>query len=177
MIKYIDDKKVCSKCKIPQSINNYYKTSDCVDGLRPSCKICDKKLKDIYIKSEGYKDKKKVWTRRNYEKNKDYIKARTTAYIKNNPHIRKRSILNYQYGLSLEDYYILVNKNDKKCHICNIAPINNVLYVDHCHVTKKIRGVLCMKCNSLLGFCNDNLEILNSAIKYLIKEQSYGVAK
>jgi hypothetical protein len=41
------------------------------------------------------------------------------------------------------------------------------LAVDHCHTTGKIRGLLCSKCNPALGAFNDNIEILNSAIKYL----------
>ena len=62
---------------------------------------------------------------------------------------------------------MLVDKNNGKCYICNEFPINKKLYVDHCHVTQKIRGVLCIKCNSLLGFCNDRIEVLDTAIKYL----------
>ena len=54
----------------------------------------------------------------------------------------------------------------KSCEICGDAKNLNV---DHCHATKKIRGILCTKCNTGLGFFRDSLERLNAAIKYLTK--------
>ena len=39
--------------------------------------------------------------------------------------------------------------------------------MDHCHKTKKIRGLLCHTCNSGLGMFKDNIEYLKNAIKYL----------
>jgi len=43
------------------------------------------------------------------------------------------------------------------------------LYVDHCHTTGKVRGLLCATCNSILGFCNDDVELLKRSIDYLKK--------
>jgi hypothetical protein len=37
----------------------------------------------------------------------------------------------------------------------------------NCHKTNKIRGLLCYKCNLILGFVNDDINILQSAIFYL----------
>jgi hypothetical protein len=39
--------------------------------------------------------------------------------------------------------------------------------VDHSHKTNKVRDLLCTKCNTLLGAVDDNVEILEKAIKYL----------
>lgn len=41
------------------------------------------------------------------------------------------------------------------------------LAVDHCHKTKKVRKLLCHKCNSALGNFEDNVMFLEEAIKYL----------
>lgn len=41
------------------------------------------------------------------------------------------------------------------------------LCIDHCHKTKKIRGLLCNKFNPLIGYADDSIEILESAIAYL----------
>ena len=39
--------------------------------------------------------------------------------------------------------------------------------VDHCHITGKIRGLLCNHCNTGLGKLGDSIESLNKAIRYL----------
>ena len=41
-------------------------------------------------------------------------------------------------------------------------------FVDHVHDrTKKVRGILCRYCNTLLGSSFDDIKILLSAVKYL----------
>lgn len=42
-----------------------------------------------------------------------------------------------------------------------------VKHLDHCHITGKIRGFLCSNCNTGLGLFKDNINLLESAIKYL----------
>lgn len=177
MIKYIGDKKICSKCKEAKDTNLFNTWKNYADGYYPSCKSCKDNAKKEWVRNnrDKYLKSKSVYSKDYYIKNRESIIKKTSEYIKKNPHIRRKSLLNYYYGLSLEAYQMLVDKNNGKCYICNEFPIKGKLYVDHCHVTQKIRGVLCIKCNSLLGFCNDNIEVLNSAIKYLIKEQSNGL--
>jgi hypothetical protein len=47
--------------------------------------------------------------------------------------------------------------------------------IDHNHETGKFRGILCLKCNSLLGMAGDSARVLAKAIGYLEKNGSYAV--
>ena len=46
------------------------------------------------------------------------------------------------------------------------------LCVDHCHTNLKVRGLLCNKCNTGIGYFKDSPELLNKAIQY-IESQDY----
>ena len=54
-----------------------------------------------------------------------------------------------------------------KCAICNST---EDLKIDHCHKTKKIRGLLCSRCNLGIGLFDDNPERLTQAAKYVLGE-------
>ena len=70
--------------------------------------------------------------------------------------------------MSSDDYFNLFEKQNNKCAICGIEfKTINEGCVDHCHNTNIIRGILCNKCNLLLGMANDNIKILENAIFYL----------
>lgn len=82
-----------------------------------------------------------------------------------------------KHGLTLETYREMVTKQNGCCKICGIHESNlhtistarNTarLVVDHCHITGKIRGALCVKCNSGIGLLNDSVELLIKASLYL----------
>ncbi len=72
------------------------------------------------------------------------------------------------YGLTLAEYDHMFDMQYGKCKICN--GVNNDkrrLYIDHDHKTGKVRGLLCHRCNSLLGYVNDAIDLLLEIISYL----------
>jgi hypothetical protein len=82
--------------------------------------------------------------------------------------------LNFQmkrnYGISLDEYYKLVKKQNGVCAICKQkqrAGRKTRLSVDHCHTTGKVRGLLCDTCNRSIGLLKDNIDVLQNAIQYL----------
>lgn len=79
--------------------------------------------------------------------------------------------LKEKYGITLSDYDIMFIEQEGKCKICdsttNAHSRNNYLDIDHCHITGKVRGLLCNKCNKAIGYFNDDPELLVKALKYL----------
>lgn len=71
------------------------------------------------------------------------------------------------YGINLEDYNRLYTQQDGKCAICKNW--EEVLSVDHCHDTERVRALLCGTCNFGLGAFKDKIELLRKAIEYLEK--------
>lgn len=81
-------------------------------------------------------------------------------------YMRARS-LKHQFGMSLQDYAALLEKQHGCCAICGKPPSKRNLAVDHCHDTKKVRGLLCCVCNLMLGHARNDTNILERAVEYL----------
>ena len=83
----------------------------------------------------------------------------------------KKYQLKTKFGLTPEQYEQMLNVQESKCGICgkHQKEFKIALAVDHDHKTNEIRGLLCSKCNRLLGDSNDNSETLLNAIQYLNK--------
>jgi hypothetical protein len=45
--------------------------------------------------------------------------------------------------------------------------VDSALEIDHDHQTGRVRGLLCHKCNTMLGMAADNPRWLQKAIEYL----------
>jgi hypothetical protein len=73
--------------------------------------------------------------------------------------------LKKKYGIDVAFYNYLYEKQGGKCAICKKS--FDTLCVDHCHTSNKVRGLLCNNCNSGIGYLEDNVEYLASAISYL----------
>ena len=101
------------------------------------------------------------------------------CYTQKNETIYKQRIRHYnlkKYGIDNDGYLALLEKQNFKCKICGISAENappvgsskgGQLCVDHNHLTNKIRGLLCSRCNTGLGLFMDDIENLESAILYL----------
>jgi Recombination endonuclease VII len=69
-----------------------------------------------------------------------------------------------KYGISAADYLDLLRVQNEKCAICRKP---GDLVIDHDHETGAVRGLLCARCNSGLGFFADAPDRLANAIVYL----------
>jgi hypothetical protein len=95
------------------------------------------------------------------------------CHYKRKPYSRKYHYFRH-YNITVEQYDALFKQQEGLCAICR-KPSERVLAVDHDHnccpgtrsCGKCIRGLLCWKCNSLLGNAGDDIQILKRASEYL----------
>lgn len=136
--------KNCPKCKRLLSEDHFHRDGKRSDGMQLWCKEC------------GLADKKyRYWHGR-----KDAVQrsARSTSLKK--------------YGLSLQAYDDMFKRQNGVCLICGEPetqrsnPRGKVdsLRVDHCHKTRKVRGLLCSRCNfGIAQFHDDPVRLMRAA--------------
>jgi hypothetical protein len=112
------------------------------------------RMKNIDKVLSSHKVSHAKWRRENPEKYK-----KTTAPCVN------RWKLYHIYAISEEVYQKMVIEQRGRCAICEDN--SRLLCIDHDHTTKQVRGLLCSKCNSGLGFFKDNTILLMKAKDYL----------
>jgi len=94
-------------------------------------------------------------------------------YRKANPEAQRKiasdASLFVQHSLRRSDYDEMLAAQGGRCAICLSGDPGKKprFFVDHCHETMEIRGLLCTSCNSGLGFLKENPKVLERAIAYL----------
>jgi hypothetical protein len=116
------------------------------------------------------------WRKKNPE---NYLRSAAKYRNNNRTKIRKYK-LGVKYGVTLEEYDVMFQKQNGKCSICGKeeTTINfgtkqvQALAVDHCHKTGKIRELLCQDCNQGLGLFNDDPDRIQKAADYIDKHKN-----
>ena len=131
-----------------------------------------KKNKDklnAYARAWRAKNAEKVaaYQKRWQQDNSDKFKAAVKRWQQDNPTAMLGAALKHKYGITVEAYDAKVRQQHGVCAICGQPPGRKKLSVDHCHTTGKIRGLLCILCNTALGKFKDDPRLLQSAINYL----------
>ncbi len=187
--------KICTKCKneFPATEEFFYKLIHGKFNLVSQCKKCMTQCSRNWDKEN--KDKLKKY-RKNYYKNnknkyrltqnqKEELSARRKEYRINNPTYKdkecftkdRRNQTLKRYNTTEKEVTELLKRQGGVCAICRKVETRKRKYdgkifdfcIDHCHETSKVRGLLCSKCNAMIGQCKNNPEILLSGIKYLRK--------
>ena len=89
----------------------------------------------------------------------------------------RRHNLKANYGLTTEEYDVMLENQGGVCAICGSKPRDILesrharLHVDHDHETGKVRELLCSSCNRALGWFREDKFILRNAINYLSKHE------
>lgn len=163
---------------VAQGICQQCRSQPALTGIR-SCAKCTEAHKKWREKN---RDKVLAIAARYREKNKEKVYDVNKRWRAQNPEAQTRHAdLNNlrkkmrEHGATVEEYEAMVAAQGGGCAICGSTDPRvkrmKRLYVDHCHGSNKIRGLLCGPCNSLLGFADDSIETLRKAIAYLEKHK------
>jgi len=126
------------------------------------CSVYGQYLKSGKTKSCGCYQKEQARANRLSHGRADKKSSEYKEYTRETHIMRK-------YKLSIDRYNAMLTEQNNKCFICGYAfgKKQGDIYVDHCHETKQVRGLLCQNCNTGLGNFKDNTEALQKAIEYL----------
>jgi len=121
------------------------------------------------------KEKQKIRADRYYKKNRDIVLKRTKKYYKDNLEKIREYKLKLYYGITLKEYENLLKKQDELCAICKEEErtidgrtgLIKRLAVDHNHKTGKVRGLLCNRCNRVIGYLGESNDLIEKIEKYL----------
>jgi hypothetical protein len=178
--------KTCIKCKRELPLEEFHVRNPVTGLRRTECKKClhaqnwarrkqkyatdpehrasIKQYKNKYRQRPEVQEKVKAYRRQHY-----YAAPAEQRKIKN-----RENMLKAKFGITAEFYDALLVAQRGVCAICG-KPETEVgnhgevrpLAVDHDHKTGKVRGLLCNKCNPMLGMANDEEIILIKAAAYL----------
>jgi hypothetical protein len=84
--------------------------------------------------------------------------------------------LRSEYGITGLEVLAMLEAQGHQCAICGDAIFRGMrgagagqggLHIDHCHDTRRVRGLLCGECNRGVGSLRDDPALLEAAAKYL----------
>ena len=185
--------KKCSCCKVFRELSEFVKSKRRQGGLTEDCKRCRYARTEAWRKRNPEKVRAygKLW--RSLSEKKEIILKNKRKYRERHPEkareqvraaVRKNKVryavknfgywLKERYGITVDQYHEIAGAQKGVCAICKRAQLcedktkfRGRLFVDHCHASGRVRGLLCFKCNVMLGCANDKIEVLLGAVKYL----------
>jgi hypothetical protein len=109
-----------------------------------------------------------VQCRAYYIRHRDEIVARTRNYHATHKEESADWGRLHKYGLSKIAFKTLIMGQGNACAICRKKEWGRSgPHVDHDHLAGKIRGILCSRCNLVLGQIEDNPKIAQAMIDYI----------
>lgn len=136
--------KICPSCEEEKPVDEFY--INVRGSLQSDCKSCA---------VEASRQRRLADPEKRYEQN-------------------RKSHLKRKYGITLEQYNQLLEKQDYCCAVCgkHETQEKKKLVVDHNHITREIRGLLCNYCNHRIVGRHRDGELLRKIADYI--EQGTG---
>lgn len=151
------------------------------EAVRKSCKKAywanpDKARAEALEYRNAHRDEVNAKQRARRLANPELFRARSNAWREAHPESRaatRRKQMLKRHGLTLADYDRMHATQQGLCMICGDPETSvkcgkvQLLSVEHCHVTGRVRGLTCNRCNRGMGLFADNPDLLRAAAAYL----------
>jgi Recombination endonuclease VII len=146
--------KKCCKCKVTKPIAGFGFNRSSADGLAGECRACRRDTHADYFSDPANVEKMRRW----HEK-----------YRADNPGMKRIQALKARYGLTVERYDGMYQKQEGRCAICgtHASELRKGLVVDHDHATGVVRALLCYSCNFAVGHLKDSPALARKTADYL----------
>lgn len=132
--------KRCTRCGETKETSCFPRNRSRPDGFGQWCKAC----KARHNAETGYSG-------RAYQRLKRDEPERLREY-------QRRARTQYRYGITWDDYEAMLERQGGRCALCGKK--HERLYIDHCHTTKRVRGLLCPRCNGNLGWYQKRVAVI-----------------
>ncbi|HEV8541293.1 MAG TPA: endonuclease VII domain-containing protein [Verrucomicrobiae bacterium] len=80
-----------------------------------------------------------------------------------------KDVGDFRYGITPAEFAAIWEAQDGLCAICaeHMRPASRWLFVDYCHTTKRVRGLLCQPCKIALGMLRESPYITRQMLDYI----------
>lgn len=120
-------------------------------------------------RQERRRARSKLWKKNNPER----VREVSRKWRESNKEKTREYKTIARYGLNSEQVSAMRKNQASRCAICGGAlKSGKSTHIDHDHRGGKVRGILCRKCNTLIGLAKENIAILHNAISYLQKHNN-----
>jgi hypothetical protein len=158
------NQKKCTRCGLVKETKFFSVRIGVKSGLASMCLVCKS------VANRKYKSVNRDFV---LEANKAYQRRRRETETTDEKRLRSLVYWKWQlkqYGLTVDEFEKMSSSQGGVCFIClKSQTVGRRLAVDHDHITKKVRGLLCNNCNVGLGYFKDDPELLRLAAAYLLK--------
>ena len=124
---------------------------------------CTKSSEDFY------KRKSRPGGRQTHSECKDCFKARVTKRYQSDPDRINDLRACAVYGITIDQLTDMRKQANGICQACERPGEGQFkrLVIDHDHETGKVRGLICQKCNTVLGLVKDNINTLQNLAQFI----------
>jgi hypothetical protein len=152
--------KFCKRCAAVT--RRYY------DGR---CRLC--RQRESRLRRERHPERVKAAKQAWLAKRPDLVKAQIKAWAKKNPESMRANARKYHTGWTQVMFDAAWVKQKGRCAICRIVMrrighLKDSVSADHCHNSDQPRGLLCNRCNTGIGYFEDEPYFLRTAASYLV---------